>query len=253
MNKDLEYNYRQAKNDKDSNLDMHLQIIYDSKDSYWNYRASMLCMTLKRLSPDLRLKYTIRHAEVLFKNNDLELIIKFMNEVLNKPAYQEFLKTKKSIDVYEEELIKKKRINSLEKSKKQEQSTKKAINFIESFNKKSDIEKSNYILAIDNPEYNYLAISNLNIDFERKRKHLNIILKSADPYWNYKCVKYILRTNQIAPEIKKLLIMQHILVIYNSKDKTIIKELETFLKYKNTYREYIDFNKINVLKRTYNK
>lgn len=87
---------------------------------------------------------------------------------------------------------------------------------------------SEEIIQSGNPETNYYAAINLNVN---KLKHLQKVIESKSPYWNFKCVKHCTKTPSLSIEEKRLLIAIHSQVIIHSNDQKIIQELNKFLKY----------------------
>lgn len=87
---------------------------------------------------------------------------------------------------------------------------------------------SETILKTKEPELNYQAILILGIN---KKKHLETIIETCDPIYNYKCIKHCIRTKSLTIEEKKILIEKHTQVVLNSNNEKLIKELKNFLKY----------------------
>jgi len=109
--------------------------------------------------------------------------------------------------------------------------------------KKSNEEKSEYILTTNNPELNYMAITNLNISNTQKRKHIEKIKESKNAYWNYKCIKFVLNIRNLSKEEKHNLITPHVEIVLNSEDTEIIKQLSKLLQFKPNYKNYTNNKK----------
>lgn len=87
---------------------------------------------------------------------------------------------------------------------------------------------SEEIIKSGNPETNYYAAINLKVN---KIRHLQKVIESKSPYWNFKCVKHCTKNTFLSIEEKKLLIAFHSQVILHSNDKKTIQDLNRFLKY----------------------
>ena len=249
----LEYCYQQIKKEKEHNITKCLQIILESKNSYWNYRVATLYLSYKKIPSNERISYVIRHAEILFENNDLEYIIRFLKNIYNKPIYEEYLKSKESIEYYQEQLKQK-----IKKAREAEEARQKELSKIKNieerkyeeirFVNKTELEISEYILNLNNPEYDYYAITNLRLNPIQKEKHFQRILDSKNPYWNYKCVKKIFRSNLYEKPEKVKKIYEHSQIVINNNDKEIINKLVKFLKNKKIYNALITDKKYKVKK-----
>ena len=87
---------------------------------------------------------------------------------------------------------------------------------------------SKIILISKDPELNYHAVVQLSIN---KKEHLQVIINSGSPLYNYKCIKHCIKTASLTIEEKKYFITKHNEIVLNSKDEKLIKELKKFLKY----------------------
>lgn len=87
---------------------------------------------------------------------------------------------------------------------------------------------SEIILMSKDPELNYYAVLHLLIN---KKEHLETIINSGNPHYNYKCVKHCTKTPSLTIEEKKYFITKHSRIILKSNNEKIIKELKQFLKY----------------------
>lgn len=94
---------------------------------------------------------------------------------------------------------------------------------------------SEEIIKSGNPETNYYAAINLNVN---KIKHLQKVIESKSAYWNFKCIKHCTKTPSLSTEEKKLLIAFHSQVILHSNNQDIINELNKFLKYNPLNNKY---------------
>lgn len=252
-NDNLKEYYYTIKKIKNCNIDKLLKYILESKNSYWNYRCALLCMTEKRIQKTKRTEYVIKHAEIIFENNDLELIIAFLNKISNKPEYQSYIEKKPSILHFKNKLENEKKEKKHKEEKRQNEITHKKNQYITIFIGINNLnitenEKSELILNTDNPEINYNAIIYLNINKEQKKKHLQKILESNHPYWNYKCIKYILNKKNLSQKEKEALLINHITVVFNSTDFETIDKLSKILSLKSEYKKYINKRKIKELK-----
>lgn len=87
---------------------------------------------------------------------------------------------------------------------------------------------SEIIIKSKDLELNYQAILTLGIN---KIKHLEVIIESCNPIYNYKCIKHCMRTETLTIEEKKSFIEKHTKIVLNSNNEKLIKELRNFLKY----------------------
>lgn len=87
---------------------------------------------------------------------------------------------------------------------------------------------SENILISKDPELNYYAVLHLLVN---KKEHLQEIIKSHDPLYNYKCVKHCMKTFSLTTEEKKHFINKHCEIVLNSNNEKLISELKNFLKY----------------------
>lgn len=87
---------------------------------------------------------------------------------------------------------------------------------------------SENILLSKNAEKNYYAVLKLGIN---KTKHLQVVIESKEPLYNFKCIKHCTKTSTLTPEEKKYFITKHIDIVLNSNNEKLIKELKNFLKY----------------------
>jgi len=94
---------------------------------------------------------------------------------------------------------------------------------------------SEQILLSKDLELNYYAIKHSTIN---KINHLQVIIESKDPIFNYRCIKYIMKTNEFTKEEKRILIAFHSQIILQSNNQKLINELSRFLKYNKIEKEY---------------
>ena len=87
---------------------------------------------------------------------------------------------------------------------------------------------SEIILISKDLELNYHAAVQLPVN---KKKHLQVILNSGNPLYNYKCIKHCMKTDSLTTEEKKYFITKHTEIALNSNNEKLIKELKQFLKY----------------------
>lgn len=87
---------------------------------------------------------------------------------------------------------------------------------------------SEYILLSKDLELNYYAAKHSKIN---KINHLQVIIESKDPTYNFRCIKYLIKTQNFNIEEKKILIAFHSQIIHFSNNEKIKNELAKFLKY----------------------
>ena len=84
------------------------------------------------------------------------------------------------------------------------------------------------------PELNYYAVLHL---FINKKEHLEQIINSDNPLYNYKCIKHCTKTPLLTSEEKKYFINKHSEIVIKSNNEKLIKELQQFLKYNKPERQ----------------
>ena len=89
-------------------------------------------------------------------------------------------------------------------------------------------EISEIILISNDPELNYYAATQLAIN---KKEHMQVIIDSENPLYNYKCIKHCIKTDSLTIDEKKYFITKLSKQVLNSNNEKLIKELTQFLKY----------------------
>ena len=89
-------------------------------------------------------------------------------------------------------------------------------------------QMSEIIQISKNPELNYYAVLHLLIN---KKEHLQIIIDSSNPLYNYKCIKHCMKTISLTNEEKTYFISKQSEIVLNSNNTKLIKELKNFIKY----------------------
>ena len=217
------------RDNKDSDIFEGIEEIIESKETEWCYRCASLCMKDVRIPPTDRPKYTIKCIEVLFEKYDkglagkeeLELIIRFIWKVVRKPAYKEYINSKKDIRVYEKELA--------DIIKREEEEYKERA---ERYNREHPMPIDSFLT--DGQKYTHLVRSITSLD-----KKSEIVANERVPYFSYKFIKEVLKTPRLSPEIKKALVIPHADYVFQSGDEAAIEKLSYFLQYKPLYQEYV--------------
>lgn len=105
---------------------------------------------------------------------------------------------------------------------------------------------SEYILLSKDVELNYYAAKHSKIN---KINHLQLVIESKDPLYNYRCIKYLIKSNDFNSEDKKVLIAFHSQVIYSSNNEKLKNELSKFLKYNRINKEHKQIRKNKIRKK----
>ena len=224
--KNLEKLFYNIRDDKNSDLFKGLEKILESKDSWWNYRCASMCIKDKRISAEQRHVYAIRHAEILFENNDFELIVRFLDKVDRKPAYQQYIKSKDRLFYYRE-LQKKHLQEQADAQLREEQRKERELNFLNSIPYVEELTEQQ--------EYSRLVFGAKTLE-----EKSFLVAEARMPYFSYKYIKEVLKTTGLSQEIKKALVMPHAEFVFASGNKEVITKLEDFLQYKPLYKEYVE-------------
>lgn len=230
---ELERLFYHIRDDKDSDLFKGLEKILESRDSWWCYRCASMCMKDTRIPAVQRPEYTMKFAEVLFEKYDsskdkeaLHLLIRFIDKVSRKPAYQEYIKSKDMMFYYREahELYLK---EEEEKRIREEERTKAALEYMRSIPHVEELTEAQ-------------KYSRLFKDNESLEEKSVIVASQGVPYFSYKYIKEVLKTTGLSQEIKKALVMPHAEFVFTSGDESAIYKLGKFLKYKPAYKDYVE-------------
>lgn len=226
MEKKLSSLFYRIRDDKSSNLMKGLNIILESKDSEWNYRCASMCLDDTRIPPSQRPSHVIRHAEVFFENLDYELIVRFLNKVSRKPAYQEFIKSE--YVAHYSGLAYQKYLKEQEEKRIREERRKEAeLEFLRSIPHVEELTEAQ-------------KYSRLFKDDESLEEKSVIVAAQRVPYFSYKYVKEVLKTTKMPQEVKKALVMPHVEFVFASGDESVIYKLGKILQHKPVYQEYVE-------------
>ena len=75
------------------NREKHMQALVKTNDPYWNNKAAKRMIKDKKIPAELRKKYVIMFAEVVYNSGDAELIKDLHHHICYKPLYQDYAKT----------------------------------------------------------------------------------------------------------------------------------------------------------------
>lgn len=225
MEKKLSSLFYRIRDDKSSNLMKGLNEILESKDSEWNYRCASMCLDDTRIPPAQRPSHAIKHAKVFFENLDYEFIMRFLNKVSRKPAYQEFIKSE--YVTHYSRLAYQKYLKEQEEKRIREERLKAALEYMRSI---PHIEE-----LTDAQKYSRLFKNDESLEEKSM-----IVAAQRVPYFSYKYVKEVLKTTKIPQEVKKALVMPHVEFVFASGDESAIYKLGEFLQYKPAYKEYVE-------------
>lgn len=226
MEKRLSSLFYSVRDDKSSNLMKGLNEILESRDSEWNYRCASMCMKDTRIPAVQRPEYAIKHAKVFFENLDYEYIVRFLNKVSRKPAYQEFIKSE--YVAHYSGLAYQKYLKEQEEKRIREERRKEA--FLEFLRSRPHVE-----VLTEAQKY-----SRLFKDDESLEEKSVIVAAERVPYFSYKFVKEVLKTTKMPQEVKKALVMPHAEFVFASGDEDAIKKLGNFLQYKPAYKGFVE-------------
>jgi len=230
---ELERLFYHIRDDKDSDLFKGLEKILESRDSWWCYRCASMCMKDTRIPAVQRPEYAIKFAEVLFEKYDsskdkeaLHLLIRFIDKVSRKPAYQEYIKAKDMLHYYQEahELYLK---EEDEKRIREERRKEAELEFLRSIPHVEELTEAQ--------KYSRLVYSAKTLEEKSMR-----VAEARVPYFSYKYVKEVFKTTKIPQEVKKALVIPHIEFVFASGDRETISKLGRFIQYKPLYKEYIE-------------
>lgn len=230
---ELERLFYHIRDDKDSDLFKGLEKILESRDSWWCYRCASMCMKDTRIPAVQRPEYTIKFAEVLFEKYDsskdkdaLHLLIRFVDKVSRKPAYQQYIKSKDMLLYYKEahELYLK---EEEEKRIREEERSKAALEYMRSMPHVEELTEAQ--------KYSRLVYHAKSLE----EKSMIVAAKRV-PYFSYKYVKDVLKTTKMPQEVKKALVMPHVEFVFASGDENAIYKLGEFLQYKPLYKDYVE-------------
>lgn len=222
---ELERLFYHIRDDKDSDLFRGLEKILESRDSWWCYRCASMCMKDTRIPAVQRPEYAIKHAKVFFENLDYEYIVRFLNKVSRKPAYQEFIKSE--YVAHYSGLAYQKYLKEQEEKRIREERRKEA--FLEFLRSRPYVEE-----LTEAQKY-----SRLFKDDESLEEKSVIVAAQRVPYFSYKFVKEVLKTTKMPQEVKKALVMPHAEFVFASGDESAIYKLEKILRHKPAYQEYV--------------
>lgn len=217
--------FYRIRDDKSSNLMKGLNEILESKDSEWNYRCASMCLDDTRIPPAQRPSHAIKHAKVFFENLDYEFIVRFLNKVSRRPAYQEFIKSE--YVAYYSRLAHQKYLKEQEEKRIREEQRKEAeLEFLRSIPHVEELTEAQ--------KYSRLVYHAKSLEEKSM-----IVAAERVPYFSYKFVREVLKTTKMPQEVKKALVMPHAEFVFASDDESAIYKLGEFLQYKPLYKEYV--------------
>ena len=244
-------NFYAARDFNGVNIYEHLNVVLNSNNAFLNYLCLRSLFKSKYIKGEDRFNQVLKHADVIFNSNDYKYIIKVMDFLGRRPEYKDYLSSKGDYyhyqKMYEEEEKEKERVR---KQELEEYNKKYAKDLIAEppfsspkYSSKNEEELSKIVFEINIPEWHFMMVRDYNIN---KFKHLQALIDSKDAYWNYKCVKYFVKTKDLDDELKNLLALLCADVVYNSGNIEVINKLNQFLCNKPLYQDYVEEKKNNI-------